>query len=110
MTSGPHLRVLFPQCLRSSRRYASSVASRPTPQATETLPQGALEALDAATRAIAGVLDLDVVLQLIVERVCDLADARYAALGIVDTFLATPMTEARYVRRLAKIRGLERLQ
>jgi ribose 5-phosphate isomerase B len=33
-----------------------------------------------------------------------------AALGIVDTFLATPMTEARYIRRLAKIRGLERLQ
>jgi ribose 5-phosphate isomerase B len=33
-----------------------------------------------------------------------------AALAIVDTFLATPMTEARYIRRLAKIRGLERLQ
>lgn len=29
------------------------------------------------------------------------------ALGIVDTWLATPMTEARYVRRLAKIRVLE---
>lgn len=29
------------------------------------------------------------------------------ALGIVDTWLATPMTEARYVRRLAKIRALE---
>jgi ribose 5-phosphate isomerase B len=32
------------------------------------------------------------------------------ALGIVDTFLATPMTDARYIRRLAKIQGLERLQ
>ena len=31
-------------------------------------------------------LDLDAVLQLIVERVCALADARYAALGIVDEF------------------------
>lgn len=30
-----------------------------------------------------------------------------AALGIVDTWIATPMTEARYVRRLAKIRVLE---
>ena len=33
-----------------------------------------------------------------------------AALGIVDTWLATPMTEARYIRRLRKIQGLERLQ
>ncbi|MEZ5290259.1 MAG: RpiB/LacA/LacB family sugar-phosphate isomerase [Vicinamibacterales bacterium] len=30
-----------------------------------------------------------------------------AALGIVDTWLATPMTEPRYIRRLAKIRRLE---
>lgn len=30
------------------------------------------------------------------------------AAGIVDTFLGTPMTEPRYIRRLAKIRGLER--
>jgi ribose 5-phosphate isomerase B len=29
------------------------------------------------------------------------------ALGIVDTFLETPMREARYIRRLAKIRDLE---
>ena len=49
-------------------------------------PVDALEALDAATRAIAGVLDLDAVLLLIVERVCALVDARYAALGIVDEF------------------------
>ncbi len=33
-----------------------------------------------------------------------------AALGIVDTWLATPMTDARYIRRLGKIQGLERLQ
>lgn len=32
-----------------------------------------------------------------------------AALAIVDTWIATPMTEARYIRRLAKIQGLERL-
>ena len=29
------------------------------------------------------------------------------ALPIVETFLATPMREARYIRRLAKIRALE---
>jgi signal transduction histidine kinase len=45
-----------------------------------------LAALDDATRAIAGVLDLDTVLQLIVDRVCELAGAQYAALGIVDRF------------------------
>jgi ribose 5-phosphate isomerase B len=32
------------------------------------------------------------------------------ALEIVDTFLATPMREARYIRRLAKVRELERRQ
>jgi len=42
-------------------------------------------ALDAATRAIASVLDPEVVLQLIVDRVRDLAHAQYGALGIVDT-------------------------
>jgi ribose 5-phosphate isomerase RpiB len=31
------------------------------------------------------------------------------ARAIVDTWLATPMGEARYIRRLAKIRALERL-
>jgi ribose 5-phosphate isomerase B len=32
------------------------------------------------------------------------------AKAIVDTWIATPMGEARYIRRLAKIRALERLQ
>ena len=45
-----------------------------------------LAALDDATRAIAGVLELDVVLELIVDRVRVLAGATYAALGIVDRF------------------------
>jgi signal transduction histidine kinase len=44
-----------------------------------------LAAMDAATRGIAGVLDLDRVLQLITDRVRELAHAQYAALGIVDT-------------------------
>lgn len=30
------------------------------------------------------------------------------ALAIVDTWISTPMTETRYIRRLAKIQGLER--
>jgi ribose 5-phosphate isomerase B len=33
-----------------------------------------------------------------------------AAIAVADTFLGTPMTEPRYIRRLAKIRGLERLR
>jgi signal transduction histidine kinase len=44
----------------------------------------ALYALDRATRAIAGELDLDRVLQLIVDSARDLVGAKYAALGIVD--------------------------
>lgn len=36
--------------------------------------------------------------------------ANDAALGIIDTWIATPMTDARYIRRLGKIQGLERLQ
>jgi signal transduction histidine kinase len=43
-----------------------------------------LTALDTATRGIAGVLDLDRVLQLITDRVRELAHAQYTALGIVD--------------------------
>jgi signal transduction histidine kinase len=43
-----------------------------------------MAALDVATRAITSVLDVETVLQLMVDRVRDLAEARYAALGIVD--------------------------
>ncbi len=43
-----------------------------------------LAALDGALRGISGALDSDSVLQLIVDRVRELADAEYAALGIVD--------------------------
>lgn len=43
-----------------------------------------LAALDVAVRGISGVLALEPVLQLIVDRVRDLADAEYAALGIVN--------------------------
>jgi len=50
----------------------------------ETRSEDALQALDRATRAIAGELDLDRVLQLIVDSVRDLVGARYAALGTFD--------------------------
>jgi signal transduction histidine kinase len=45
-----------------------------------------LEALDTATRGIAGILSVERVLQLIVDRVRELIGAQYAALGIVDAF------------------------
>ena len=54
--------------------------SNPTPPPPDA---SALAALDAAARAIAGIRGIDEVLQLIVDRVRDLVDARYAALGIV---------------------------
>jgi signal transduction histidine kinase len=43
-----------------------------------------LRALDQAVRGIGGVLDVDRVLQVIVDRVRELVDAQYAAIGIVD--------------------------
>ena len=42
----------------------------------------ALAAVDEAARAIAGVLEIEEVLQLIVDRVRELVDAKFAALGI----------------------------
>jgi len=45
---------------------------------------GLLEAVDAATRAVASVLSVDDVLQVIVDQVRPLVGAQYAALGIVD--------------------------
>ena len=44
----------------------------------------ALQALDAAVRGISGVLEVEQVLQLIVDRVRELVSAQCAALGIVD--------------------------
>ncbi len=53
-------------------------------EARATQASDELAAIDTATRGIAGVLDLDRVLQLITDRVRELARAQYAALGIVD--------------------------
>lgn len=65
-------------------------------------------------RSIAGVLDLEPVLQLIVDRVRDLADAEYAALGIIggdgllERFVTSGVTEARrrQIGALPRGRGL----
>ncbi len=57
-------------------------AARATVRADRSERQ--LAALDQAVRGIGGVLDPEAVLQLIVDRVRELVDARYAALGIVD--------------------------
>jgi len=51
---------------------------------TDEREGAALEGLSEAVGAIAGVLDIEHVLQLIVDRVRALVGARYAALGIVD--------------------------
>jgi two-component system, NarL family, sensor histidine kinase DevS len=53
------------------------------PAAATALPP-ALRALDEAVRGISGVLDIEQVLQLIVDRVRALLAAQYAAPGIVD--------------------------
>jgi signal transduction histidine kinase len=57
-------------------------AARAQAQAERSAAQ--LRALDQAIRGIGGVLDVDRVLQLIVDRVRDLVAAQYAAIGIVD--------------------------
>jgi len=60
------------------------VASRSIPKPDGPGLPPALQALDAAVRGISGLLDVEQVLQLIVDRVRDLVAAQYAALGIVD--------------------------
>lgn len=72
------------------------------------------DALDTAVRSIAGVLDLDQVLQLIVDRVRELADGEYAALGIIgpgktlERFVTSGVDEAqrRRIGALPSGRGL----
>jgi signal transduction histidine kinase len=72
--------VLQPTSMRS-------LDARPTPSSEAVggfeSEASALGAVDEAARAISSVLALEDVLQLIVDRVRDLVDATYAALGIV---------------------------
>ncbi len=56
----------------------------PTARAEATRAEANLAALDAALQGIAGLHPIEEVLQLIVDRVRELVDARYAALGMAD--------------------------
>ncbi len=58
------------------------IAARARAMADRTSRQ--LLALDQAVRGIGGVLDVDRILQVIADRVRELVDAQYAAIGIVD--------------------------
>jgi signal transduction histidine kinase len=90
------------------------VPEEPDPTAVGPRLPEAVEALDAAVRGISGVLDVDQVLQLIVDRVRELVSARYAALGIVDDtgritqFITSGITaeERRAIGDLPRGRGL----
>ena len=80
----------------------------------ESLDAAALNAVDEAARAIAGLLDIEEALQLIVERVRQLVGAKYAALGIVgpderiQRFITSGMThpEREAIGPLPRGRGL----
>jgi signal transduction histidine kinase len=73
-----------------------------------------LAALDVAVQGISGVLALETVLQLIVDRVRELADAQYAALGIarpdgvIERFMTSGLTqnERERIGALPRGRGL----
>ncbi len=93
------------------------MAPRRTPPETPvdaSLDAAALNAVDEAARAIAGLLDIEEALQLIVERVRTLVGARYAALGIVgpedqiQRFITSGMTpnERAAIGPLPRGRGL----
>lgn len=83
-------------------------------QAEDSLDAAALNAVDEAARAIAGLLDIEDALQLIVERVRTLVGARYAALGImgpdgrIQRFITSGMTphEREAIGPLPRGRGL----
>jgi signal transduction histidine kinase len=85
-----------------------------TPGAESVSLPPVLQALDAAVRGISGVLDVEQVLQLIVDRVRELVAAQYAALGIVDDagritqFITSGITaeERRSIGDLPRGRGL----
>lgn len=88
---------------------------RPTASsANASLDAAAFNAVDEAARAIAGLLDVEDALQLIVERVRTLVGAGYAALGImgpddrIQRFITSGMTpeERKAIGPLPRGRGL----
>jgi signal transduction histidine kinase len=90
------------------------MAPRRSSGTEESLDAAALNAVDEAARAIAGLLDVEEALQLIVERVRTLVRASYAALGIVgpdgriQRFITSGMTfhEREAIGPLPRGRGL----
>ncbi len=87
---GPDLEAVAGQLGRAIRAVTAREAA--------TRAEARLAALDASTRAIAAVLDIDRVLQMIVDRVRELVEADYAALAIVgeedliDRFITSGMS------------------
>ncbi len=69
---------------RNPGRMPPDEDERPLPEPAISLLPPAVQALDQAVRGISGELDLDRVLQLIVDRVRELVDAEFAAIGIID--------------------------
>lgn len=90
--AGPHVADWYAHAVSDDARPTLTTRSADPDIATDAAEFGevisaeaAIEALDGATRAIAGELDLDRVLQLIVDSVRNLVHARYAALGIMGS-------------------------
>ena len=82
VTSGPKQGAKWRVVSGRAGRLAAMPAERAPSEPNLKVPE--LEALVEATRAIAEVLDVETVLQLIVGSVRDLVRAEYAALGIAD--------------------------
>jgi len=80
VTSGPFRQAGRPAASRAGGRLLRCPAMAEPPASFDAR----LEALDAATRAIAAELDLERVLQVVVDSVRELVGATYAALGIPD--------------------------
>lgn len=75
-----------PEAPGRAARAEATLWYRATVTENDTIQRsaGVIDALDTATRAIAGLQSVDDVLQVIVDQVRPLVGARYAALGIVD--------------------------
>lgn len=86
--------------MRGYTRIVTGHRSTTDEERFATPSSAAFEALSEAARSIAGVLDVERVLQLIADRVRELVDARYAALGIVhpaghlERFITSGITRA----------------
>jgi signal transduction histidine kinase len=100
------------EVLRSASGLVEAALATAISRAEAIAATDRLEALDAATRAIAGVLSTERVLQLIVDSLRRLVQAQYAALGIVDAtrrmdpFITSGMSRAARERLESPPHGL----